>query len=232
MNRPHQHPTAERLAADAAALVRTSSPGDWPGGFVVVADRLPRGVCGLAFGSGEGLASVYGVRLAARAVLLDPWKVAANPEAPTTTEVVRFEAIALHEAAHTLTMAPVDAERVAARLDELGTAPAGYSAATLAGLHPPRWAVAYWLLASRAANYRRATRSLLLDTAARDVAVYGYQRADLEQLAHGVATDEPLASRLVAGGAWDTLLSDRLPDESTRTNAIVAAGVSRGEKEG
>jgi hypothetical protein len=198
----------------------------------VVADRLPRGVCGLAFGSGEGLARVYRVRLAARAVLLDPWKVAANPEAPTATEVVRFEAIALHEAAHTLTMEPVDAERVAARLDELGTAPAGYSAATLAGLHPPRWAVAYWLLASRAANYRRGTGALLLDAAARDVALYGYQRADLEQLARGVVADEPLAARLVEGGAWDTLLSDRLPDESTRATAIVAGGIARKETEG
>lgn len=229
MNLP---PNVARLANDAAALVRAASPGDWPGGFVVVADRLPRGVCGLAFGSGEGLASVYRVRLAVRAVLVDPWKVAANPEAPTRAEVARFEAIALHEAAHTLTMAAVDAERVVARLNELHNAPAGYSAATLADAHPPRWAMGYWLLASRAANYRVATRALLLDAAARDVALYGYQRAALEQLASGVATDEPLAARLVAGGAWDTLLSARLPDDEQRAAAIVAAGVAQGGKEG
>ena len=227
-----QSGSVETLAGNASALVRVSSPHDWPGGFVVIADRLPPGVCGMAFGSGEGLANVYRIRTAARAVLVDPWKLSRDPTSPTTAEVARFESVALHEAAHALTLPAVEQQRVATRLDELTAKPAGYSATALAVAHPPRWAMAFWLLASRAANYRRTTGALLLDATARDVAVYGYQRADLEQLARGVDPGEPLATKLAAGGAWDALLTARLPDESTRTNAIVAAGVARGETEG
>jgi hypothetical protein len=176
----------DRLARDASALVRAVAPGDWPGGFAVIPDRLPNRICGLAFGSGEGLATFYRVRLASRAVLVDPWRLVDDLESPTTFEVARFESVALHEAAHALTLEPVDAERVESRLAELYGKPATYA----------------------------------------DLALYGYPRADLERLAAGVSANEPLAERLAAGGAWAALLAERLPDESTRTNAIVAAGVA------
>lgn len=227
-----QNANVERLARDAAALVRVASPADWPSGFVVLADRLPSGVVGLAFGTGEGLATVYGVRIASQAVLVDPWKLVGNIDTPTTFEVAEFEAVALHEAAHTLTLGAVDPQSVAARLDQLNGQRATYPAQTLASVHTPRWAMAFWLLASRGTNYRRNTGRHMLEAVARDVALYGYQRADLERLAAEVAADEPLAERLADGGAFAALLADRLPDESTRTNAIVARGVPRGGKEG
>ena len=142
MNRPHLHRNAERLAADAAALVRMASPADWPGGFAVIPERLPPRVLGLTCGAGAGVATFYRLRPGKRAVLVDVWKFVSDLDAPTLAEVARFECTALHEAAHAL----IEPEATPATVETLvGTAMGKvveYPAAKIARHHSPRWAVA------------------------------------------------------------------------------------------
>lgn len=225
---PPRNETVDRVTLGAAALVRATSPNDWPGGFAVVPDRLPRGIVALSVGTGRGLAELYRLRPGVRAVLVDVWKVAANVHEPTPAEVVAIECTTLHEAAHALTTKQDGgAESVDRALADAGDTVAGYSATRVATGHGPRWAMAFWLLVNRAAKYRPRMGRVMVDHAAAELKLYGYDRLDLERLAAGVEPDQPLADRLAAGGAWDTLLCDRLPSIEQRANAIVAAGVRR-----
>ena len=230
---PPRNANVERVALDAAALVRAASPGDWPGGFVVVPDRLPTGIIALAFGAGAGLAELYRLRPGTRAVLIDVWKLSTDDmDAPSVAEVAAIECVALHEAAHCLTT-PEDAggEHVGKLLHTAGDDVLAYPPERIARGHEPRWAMAFWLLVNRAAEYRRHGRAMV-EHVAGELALYGYPRPDLERLAVGVQPDDPLADRLAVGGVWDTLLCDQLPSIEQRANAIVAAGVSRGERKG
>lgn len=224
---PLKNANVERLALNAAALVRAASPGDWPGGFVVVPERLPPRIHGLACGTGAEVAELYRLRPGVRAVLLDVWKLAADPTDPSPAEVARVERLALHEAAHALVAQPKahNTDAVDGALVAAGDTVLAYPAEKVAAQHGPRWAMAFWLLGHRAAAYRPRTGEQLRRTVALELEVYGYPPADLEQLARGVEVDTPLAARLAKGGAWDALLCSRLPDEQTRAVAIVAAGV-------
>jgi hypothetical protein len=227
--------SVQRLANNAAALVRAAAPGEWPRGFVVVPDRLPPRINGLACGDGAAVAQVYRLRPGVCAVLVDVWKLAADLEAPTPIEWARVERAALHEAAHTLVASPTRyaVEAVDAALMDAGTTVMEYPAHTVAAQHCPRWAMAFWLLAHRAAEYRPRWGDMLCRHVRLELQAYGYPAADLERLAAGVAPDAPLAAQLVSGGLWDTLLAARLPDDETRAAAIVAAGVPcGGQKEG
>lgn len=217
--------TVERLAADAAALVRVASPHDWLEGFVVVADRLPGRVVALAIGAGGGLASLYDTRGGGRGVVVDAWKLSRG-HADTTRLSVAVEASTLHEAAHVLT-ATADAtpERAAELLEGAGEAVEAISPEHVARQHCPRWAASLWVLATRATQYRPRTAVEILARVARDLAHYGYARADLDRVCAGITHDEPLAPRMTAGGLWESLLVARLPDESARAAAIVASGV-------
>lgn len=222
----------EHLLWSAASLVRAAAPYDWPAGFVVIPDRLPWRVTALACGTGEALAAVYGARPGVAGVLLDPWKCIARLDDPTLAEIAFVECAAVHEAGHVLTSTESTPERVAKVLEGVADSVPAYRPERVARHHCPRWAMAYWLLVTRAAAFRPRTGAAMVDHAAAELAVYGYPRADLEQLALGAPTDEPLAPRLVAGGAWEALLVARLPDESTRTSTIAAAGVFPSGKEG
>lgn len=230
MTRPKNN--VARLAADAAALVRIASPADWPGGFAVVADRLPGRTCGVAVGAGRGLATLYKLRPGVHAVVVDPWKFCRDPDTPTTAEVVILEATTLHEAAHALTSGETTPESVDELLSGAGDAIPAYSPAKIARHHNPRWAAALWILAGRASGFRPRLRAALLAYVAADVARYGYAADELARVVVGVEADAPLRAKLAVGGAWDTLLCARLPDEQTRANAIVAAGVEHGSAEG
>jgi len=223
----HAPGNVPRLVDDAAALVRVASPNDWPGGFVVVADRLPPRIAALACGDGRGLAELYGCREGAACVVVDVWKRAANPEAPTLAEVASLEALSCHEAAHTLTTGTATAEAVDKLLSTADRDVAAYSPETVARQHGPRWAMAFWLLVNRAAAYRPRSGAVMVEGVAIELGHYGYPRHELVRLAGGVSADEPLRERLAVGGDWDALLSARLPDESTRAAAIVAAGISK-----
>lgn len=221
-----------RLTADAAALVRAASPRDWPGGFRVIPERLPRGIVALACGAGAGVAALYRFRPGVCGVLVDPGKLVADLAAPTLAETTAFESVTLHEAAHTLVAVDAAPDTVDTLLSTAGPDVAAYAPEQVARQHNPRWAMAWWILTDRAARYRR-TGAIMRDHAAASLGLYGFARADLEQMARGVEPDEPLRARLAAGGLWDTLLSARLPDEHTRAGAIVAAGLARGaETEG
>lgn len=205
--------TAERLALDAAALVRAASPNDWPGGFVVIPDRLPGRVLAVAVGTGRGVGELYGVRGGRPVVVVDVEKLATRAQTPA----VAVESSTLHEAAHTLT---ATADATVDEADELVAGVGGnvetISPQRVARQHCPRWAAALWLLTERAAAYRPRTGDAIRERVAEDLARYGYQPADLERLAAGVTADEPLAERLAVGGAWQSLLVARLPDETTR----------------
>lgn len=222
---------ADQLAKDAAALVRVASPNDWPGGFAVINDTLPTGIVALACGAGRGMAETYRLRPGVRAVLVDVSKRVANPAMPQPHERLWLERTALHEAAHTLTTHETTADHVDKLLATAGDDVPAYPAATVARQHCPRWAMAFWLLVNRAAGYRR-NGVQLVHHAGMELGMYGYARGDLERLSAGVAPDAALGERLQAGGVWDTLLCSQLPSIEQRANAIVAAGVSRGEKEG
>jgi hypothetical protein len=171
------------------------------------------------------MAAVYGLRGNVRAVLVDVWKLVRDCSAPTVVETARVDCAAIHEAAHAITTAEVSPETVSGLLDTAGHDVPRYTPDRVARQHHARWAVAMWLLATRAAVYRPQTGAAMVELAAHELAVYGFPRADLEAVATGVPADEPLAARLQAGGAWDALLGVRLPDEETRAAAIVAAGV-------
>lgn len=229
---PARNQNVERITLDAAALVRAASPEDWPGGFAVVAEHLPRGIIALACGSGRGVAELYRLRPGVRAVLVDVSKVAKDVAAPTAAETAAIECTTLHEAAHCLTT-PEDAgaEDVGRLLHTAGDDVLAYPPERIARGHDPRWAMAFWLLVNRAAEYRRTGRAMV-EHVAGELALYGYPRPDLERLAVGVEPDEPLAGRLAVGGVWDTLLCDQLPSIEQRANAIVAAGVSCGDTKG
>jgi hypothetical protein len=224
---PLRNASVDRLVLNAAALVRVASPGDWPGGFVVVPERLPAGIHGLACGTGAEVAELYRLRPGVRAVLVDVWKLATDPADATPAEVVRVERLALHEAAHAMVATPkgYNPDAVDGALVAAGDTVLAYPAEKVAAQHGPRWAMAFWLLGHRAAAYRAHTGEQLRRTVRYELQVYGYPPADLEQLARGVDGDTPLAARLAKGGAWDALLCSRLPDEQTRAVAIVAAGV-------
>lgn len=225
--------TADRvkvLAADCGAMVRVASPEDWPGGFVVIPERLPGTMRGCAIGAGAGLAELYRCRPGTHAVLLDVARCVADLEAPRLAELAVVEAIALHEAAHSLTSPDTTAERVAELLANARVDVPAYSPERVARQHAPTWAMALWLLTSRVLAYRPGRRDTLRHLVVADVQRYGYPADELERLAAGVAVDVPLRGQLVAGGAWDTLVSMRLPTEEQRATAIVAAGISRGER--
>jgi hypothetical protein len=224
---PLRNASVDRLVLNAAALVRAACPGDWPGGFVVVPERLPPRIHGMSCGTGAEVAELYRLRPGVRAVLVDVWKLATDPADATPVEVVRVERLALHEAAHAMVATPkgYKPDAVDGALSGAGEAVPAYPAEAVAAQHGPRWAMAFWLMGHRAAAYRPYTGEILRRTVAAEVEVYGYPPADLEQLARGVEPDTPLAARLVKGGVWDALLCSRLPDEQTRAVAIVAAGV-------
>lgn len=223
---------AGRLAADCAALLRVASPEDWPGGFVVIPERLPGTMRGCAIGAGAGLAELYGYRPGHHAVLLDVGRCVADLEAPRPVELAVVEAIALHEAAHALTSADTTPDKIAELLANARVDVPAYSPERVAQQHAPTWAMALWLLMERALNYRPTRRDAVRSLVVADVQRYGYPADELERLAAGVAVDVPLRGQLVAGGAWDTLVSMRLPNQEQRANAIVAAGISRGERRG
>jgi hypothetical protein len=168
------------------------------------------------------MAALYRLRPGVCGVLVDAGKLVADMAAPTLAETTAFESVTLHEAAHTLVSGNITAEAVDAALSTANVA--AYTPEQVARQHHPRWAIAWWILTDRAARYRRAG-SIMRDHVAASLKLYGFPRADLEQLAGKVDPDEPLRPRLAAGGLWDTLLSARLPNEHTRTGAIVAAGI-------
>lgn len=222
---PAQHKNADRLAANAAALVRVAAPNDWPGGFAVVADRLPGRTVGVAVGAGRGVATLYRLRPGVHAVVVDPWKVCRDVATPTAAEVVALEATALHEAAHALTNPDTTPEHAGTLLDDMAEVVPTYTPAKVAEHHGPRWAAALWVLAERALAVRPRSRAELMARVAVDVARYGYTPATLATLVAGVEPGAGLRDMLEPGGPADTLLCARLPDESTRAETIVAAGV-------
>lgn len=228
---PSLRQSVDQLVRDAAALVRVASPNDWPGGFVVVNDTLPAGIVALACGAGRGMAEHYRLRPGVHAVVVDVAKRVADLATPLPHERLWLERTALHEAAHTLTTHEATADRVEQLMTTAGDDVPAYAADTIARHHCPRWAMAFWLLVNRAAQYRREGKRLV-DHAVIELGMYGYGRGDLERIAAGVDPDAALGERLADGGVWGTLLCDQLPSIEQRANAIVAAGVSRGEKDG
>jgi hypothetical protein len=212
MNRPNA--TIEKRLADAAALVSVVAHHDFPNGFSVVADRLPAGTVAVSAGGGVQLAEMYGIRHGRAAVIVDPRRVEA-------WEPYRLEALILHESAHAI----VDAERpgVATAVDTLPAARERVPEREAHG-HRPAWAAALSILCRRARPYRR-NHDAIARRVAWDVALYGYDAADLERLTTGVLDDAPLRALLAADGPAASLLELRTPDIETRTAAIVASGI-------
>lgn len=228
MNHPPRTPV-ERAMADAAALVRVASPEDWPGGFVIVDERLPTGIGGVAVGGGLGVAGALGLRDGVRAVLVNARHYLATPDAPADADLANLERAACHEAAHALTtpdISPAVAGRLLERVEPLV---GGYAAITVARQHDPRWAAAYSLLVARGAAFRPARRGALLrEYAARDLARYGYAAVEVERVTRGANPAVPLRRLLERGGPAAALLANVLPNDDTRAAAVVAAGIVRG----
>lgn len=222
-----RHPPAvERALADAAALVRVASPEDWPHGFRVTAERLA-GIRGLAIGAGQGLAAACGHRGGVATVLVDPWRVFANPDAPTRVELAALEALACHEAAHALVGTDTTPERAAELLNGAAGQVAGYTATTVAEHHHPAWAAAFWLLADRGAAFRRDRGEMVREYARHNLAQYGFPPDDVHQATRGTDVGQSLRRLLAAGGPAAAVMALALPDERTRAAAIVAAGIVR-----
>ena len=218
--------SVDGLTNDAAALVKVAAPHDWPGGFVVVADRLPPRIRGLSVGCGDHLAATYGCRPGVRGVLVDVAQIVAVPHAPTRVELATLDAIVCHEAAHALTMDPKGTpEAVEALLDATGTAVGGYDAGQVARQHCPRWAAAFWLLAERAGRFRGHRAATMLAIVAEQLAVYGYAAGDVERVTRGADAERPVREVLAAGSPAAALLASMLPNVETRAAAIVAAGI-------
>ena len=219
-------PAIERALADAAALVRVSSPMDWPDGFVVEAERL-RGMRGVSVGGGRGLAAAYGRRGGVAMVLIDVWQCFADVATPTGWELARLEALVCHEAAHALLSPDASPDHIEKLLDGAGDAVPAYTPETVARHHGPTWAAALWLLADRGAGFRRRWGHWLRAAAGQHLTRYGFPPDGVARATRGADLATPLRRLLAAGGPAETVLAGQLPDEQTRAAAIVAAGIVR-----
>lgn len=206
--------------------MRAVSPNDWPHGFEVVADRLPRRVRGLSVGGGEQLAELYRCRPGAAAVLVDVGQVVADPNAPSVLELATLDAIVCHEAAHAVTTTTTaTTEAVGKLLDATGEAVGGYDAARVARQHCPRWAAAFWLLVERACQYRRQRAATMREVVRGQLSVYGYEPAEVERVTRGADTTPAMRLLFAADGPAAALLACVLPSIETRAVAISAAGI-------
>lgn len=216
--------TFDAVTRDAARLVVVAAPGDWPGGFVVIHERLPARVQGLAVGDGLQLARLYGQRHGPAAVLVDAGKCLAG-NVPTENELAALDAVVLHEAAHVLTASPTPPDTVEAALDNAPETVPAYDAGKIARQHCPRWAAAFWILTTRAADYRPRRGDCIRNAVARQLAAYGFEAARVAAAAAGVNNATSLRELLAPDGAAAVVLAAVLPDHDTRAVAIGGAGI-------
>lgn len=228
MNRQHHQRTpGDLLLADAAALVRVASPEDWPGGFVVINERLPPSFSACSVGDGEGLAAMFGHRGGRHAVLVDVNRYLLGPANPTLWERAVVEAVVCHEAAHAVTSVAATPKQAAELLEAAGDAVPAYAPERVADMHGPTWAAAYWLLADRGAQFRGQWGDHLRRYVRTDLARYGFPPDDVARVTRGADPGVALRRLLTRGGPAETLLATVLPDTKTRAAAIVANGIAR-----
>lgn len=217
-------PVVGRLARDVTALVRVVTPGDFPGGIVVVAERVGGRVAGLSIGDGQGLAELYGRRDARHAVIVDVERVVGTATTPTVEHRVAVDVLALHEVAHALFGQSYTADATDDALANARTSVEAHTAAKAADQHDVGWAAAFMLLAQRAARFR-LYGPRIVDAVRASVTHYGFPAADLERVCRGVDATASLAELLTAGGPAAALLELVLPGDDARRAAVVAAGV-------
>jgi hypothetical protein len=217
-------PMVERVTCETSALVRVCTPADFPGGIVVVPERIGGRVYGLSIGSGVGLAELYGRRDARHAVLVDVERILSASPAPTANHRALVEVTALHEVAHALFGQDYGADVTDTAVVAAAAHVETHDTTTVTDQHHARWAAAFMLLAQRAARLR-VHGAAILQLVRQSVTHYGYPAADLERVCHGVDHGASLAALLTPDGAAAALLEAVLPDADTRKAAVVAAGL-------